>query len=241
MKKIILTSAIILLLLSSMSYAKKKDEGLKGFPIEGFPLYIYKDFASTDNNFIPSGWMGDYGDINYLDSFQKNPKDGNSCIKIEYSNKRSNNAGWAGIYWQQPANNWGHIPNAGFDLQGATKLTFWARGDKGEEVITEGKMGGISSGDHIDSDSASIGPLQLSKEWKLELNEDNWFHFNNDLEISGLDVTSVTGSSVWTDGDYVYYTPKTGYIGIDTFVYEISDGYTTDIAIVTITVTGSPP
>ena len=206
MKKIILTSAIILLLLSSMSYAKKKDEGLKGFPIEGFPLYIYKDFASTDNNFIPSGWMGDYGDINYLDSFQKNPKDGNSCIKIEYSNKRSNNAGWAGIYWQAKENNWGTEP-VGFKLTGGKRLYIHARGENGGEVI-EFKMGGIT-GKYPDSTWGATGMVLLTK---------NWQRF--EIALDDLDLSFINGGfCVVFAGNYnakgctfyideVYYTDK---------------------------------
>jgi len=38
------------------------------------------------------------------------------------------------------------------------KLSFWARGDKGGEKIAEFKVGGIT-GEHGDSDSASIGPV----------------------------------------------------------------------------------
>ncbi len=35
-----------------------------------------------------------------------------------------------------PSSNFGEIPNAGYDLTGATALTFWARGEQGNEHIT---------------------------------------------------------------------------------------------------------
>ena len=89
---------------------------------------------------------------------------GDSCIRTEYVNKSGTR--WAGIYWQNPPNNWGTVPNAGFDLRGAKKVTFWAKGERGGEIINEFKTGGISSGDHIDSDSASVGPIQLTQDWK---------------------------------------------------------------------------
>lgn len=51
---------------------------------------------------------------------------------------------WGGWYLQngillvgdtQPRANWGNYPNAGYDLSGATKLTFWARGERGGERV----------------------------------------------------------------------------------------------------------
>ena len=43
--------------------------------------------------------------------------------------------GWGGVVWQNPANNWGDKPG-GWNLTGAKKLSFWARGDKGGEKVT---------------------------------------------------------------------------------------------------------
>jgi len=48
---------------------------------------------------------------------------------------------WAGVYWQDPASNWGDRPG-GYDLTGARALTFWARGQEGGEKISF-KIGGI--------------------------------------------------------------------------------------------------
>jgi hypothetical protein len=53
-------------------------------------------------------------------------------------------ASWGGWYFmngilratdREPVANWGTVANAGYDLTGATKLRFWARGDQGGEVI----------------------------------------------------------------------------------------------------------
>jgi hypothetical protein len=43
--------------------------------------------------------------------------------------------GWAGVAWQHPANNWGTMPGYAIPA-GATKVSFWARGAKGGEVVT---------------------------------------------------------------------------------------------------------
>jgi hypothetical protein len=109
--------------------------------------------------------MGDVGDVFIFEGWDQEPHEGETCIKIIYKAKETNNAGWAGLYWQQPANNWGDHEAGGFDLSGARKLEFWARGDVGGEIIAEFKVGGIG-GEYPDSDVKSIGPIALSKKWK---------------------------------------------------------------------------
>ncbi len=151
-----------------------------------FPFYVYADASSLDNHFIPSGWMPATAarDLKLNVNWKENPFSGDSCIRIEYKNNSGTR--WAGIYWQNPANNWGTIPNAGYDLRGATKLTFWARGEEGGEIINEFKVGGISSGEYIDSDSASIGPVKLTKEWR-----------KYEIDLRGKDLSYIIGGFCW--------------------------------------------
>jgi hypothetical protein len=121
--------------------------------------------------------MGDYADLKIDDGNATDPADGRSAFKIAYSGKSSQGANWVGFYWQHPANNWGEKPG-GFDLTGMKRLTFWARGEDGNEKIAEFKVGGIT-GEHGDSDSASIGPVTLTKEWKkytIDLADKNLSH-----------------------------------------------------------------
>ena len=151
---------------------------------ESMPFYIYVDRGSINNHFIPSGWMGDYGDIRYDAGSSDDPYLGNSCIKIIYSGKGSQGARWAGIYWQNPANNWGTV-DAGFDLSKAEKLTFWAKGEKGGERIEEFKVGGIM-GEYSDSDLAVIGPVILTPEWKQYT-----------IDLKGKDMSYIIGGFVW--------------------------------------------
>ena len=131
------------------SYAQPTDVTYKTF-------YVYKDAGFSGNHFIPSGWMGDYKDISLSQDSTDNPNSGSTCIKIKYSNKASNGARWAGICWQQPANNWGDKENAGFDLTGAKTLVFYARGEKGGERIEEFKIGGINGNYHLRSLSMTL-------------------------------------------------------------------------------------
>jgi hypothetical protein len=128
------------------------------------PFAVYIDQGAKGNHFIPSGWMGDYGDLKINPGSVEGPHSGKTDIKVTYSAKMTQGAGWTGIYWQQPANNWGD-KKGGYNLTGASKLTFWARGEKGGEKISEFKIGGIT-GEYPDSDSQTMGPVVLSNEWQ---------------------------------------------------------------------------
>jgi len=142
---------------------ERPQERIRGNKNKAF-FVVYLDKNYPCNHFIPSGWTGDYEDLRFDDNFTANPHSGSTCIQITYSAKGSLGGGWAGIFWQNPLNNWGQV-KGGFNLKGATKLTFWARGDKGGERIEEFGMGG-TMGDYPDSDSAKTEPIILSKEWK---------------------------------------------------------------------------
>ena len=135
-----------------------------GKKVEDFPFYVYEDAGSTNNHFAPTGHMGDYTDLGINPFYKQNPHLGTSCIKITYSAKKSRGQKWAGLYWQDPSNNWGES-FGGYDLSAATKLTFWARGEKGGEVITLFQIGGIV-GKYRDSGSKAIGPVSLTNKWK---------------------------------------------------------------------------
>ncbi len=71
-------------------------------------------------------------------------------------------------------------------MTGASKLVFWARGEKGTEVLAEAKVGGIT-GEYADSDSASIGPITLTPEWK-----------EYTIDLKGKDISHISGGFCWT-------------------------------------------
>ncbi|WP_413166582.1 Ig-like domain-containing protein [Capilliphycus salinus ALCB114379] len=63
------------------------------------------------------------------------------------------------------------------------------------------------------------------------------------LTIENFDEISANGGTVTAsqDGQSLVYTPVAGFIGIDTFTYQVSDGTNTDIATVTVTVEPANP
>ena len=52
-------------------------------------------------------------------------------MRVEFQGSQ----GWGGVVWQSPAGDWGDRPG-GYDLTGAKRISFWARGDEGDEVYT---------------------------------------------------------------------------------------------------------
>lgn len=162
-------------------------------------FYIFSDRGSRLNHYIPSGWMGDYGDLKMNQGWVKGnapakkekAKEGetaaagpaeDTCIQIKYSAERKQGNGWAGIYWQHPANNWGD-KRGGFDLSAYSKMSFEARGEAGGEVIDKFFIGGITGQtEEGDSDEASISPVTLTKEWK-----------KYEISLKGLDMSHIIG------------------------------------------------
>ncbi len=129
--------------------------------------------------------MGDWGDLKVNVADFENPHSGATAIRIDYSGKKTQGANWAGIYWQNPPNNWGSRPG-GYDLTGAKKLVFWARGAKGGEVLHEVRVGGIS-GEYPDSDVAGFGPVKLTNEWQ-----------KFEVDLSDKDLSSISGGFMWS-------------------------------------------
>ena len=140
------------------------------------------------NLFTPSGWMGDgeYGQkyTNFLGSEKSTFHSPPSSIKITYTFGPTR---WGGIYWQNKPDNWGDKPGNNYSSKGFSKITFWARGEKGDEVV-EFKAGGIDNPikKYRDSFEETIGRKQLSKEWKLY-----------QIDLSKADLSSVIGGFCW--------------------------------------------
>jgi hypothetical protein len=146
------------------------------------PFTVYDEKGGTNNHYQPSGWMGNAAATTMDPGCTNNPHGGKTCLRCEYSAP----AEWAGIVWQDPANDWGDQPG-GYDLTGARKLTFWARGEKGDEIITF--KFGILGTDKKYSDSATgeSGAVKLTREWTEYA-----------IDLEGKDLTHIKTGFVWT-------------------------------------------
>lgn len=98
--------------------------------------------VDTAVRFIPSGYEGDRSAVTMpTDPTCNGNRSGSSalgsCHPVTYKPLAPGVgvAGWAGVLWQHPVNNWGTAPGYGIP-PGATKVSFWARGARGGEVVT---------------------------------------------------------------------------------------------------------
>ncbi len=186
-----------------LEYDPDLKANLKG--AEPMPFAVYTDKRSVNNHYVPSGYMGDWGDIKMDEASEENPHSGDTCIRFEYTAKASQGARWAGVYWLNPANNWGLL-DGGYDLSKAKKLTFWARGEKGGERIEQFKVGGVQ-GKYSDSDAADIGPIVLTTEWKQYT-----------IDLSGKDMSYIIGGFCWVTNADV--NPEGAVFYLDDVVFE---------------------
>ncbi len=151
------------------------------------PFIVYRDKGSRENRFTPSGYMPTGECVALDDGWQFDPQEGKTSTRVVYDVSCSK-AGrkWAGIYWQNPADNWGNR-KGGYNLTGATRLVFWAKGEIGGERIEEFRVGGLGMGQtYPDTDTTSIGPVILSSEWKQYV-----------IDLRGKDLSYISGGFAW--------------------------------------------
>jgi hypothetical protein len=122
------------------------------------PFKLYSDAGAQDNHFIPSGWLGDAtvaGRMDLTECWLTNPHLGSTCIRIVYSQEV---IGWTGVYWMHPAENWGDRPG-GINLQGATRLSFWARSET-PNLPVKFVIGGVGYAEDYQGDAVCSQPIQ---------------------------------------------------------------------------------
>ena len=81
------------------------------------PMQIVGDNAPL--TYGPTGMMGDSKSLGLDFACTNKPRSGATCLEVAY--KVPDN--WAGVVWQSPPGDWGELPG-GYDLSGATRLTF---------------------------------------------------------------------------------------------------------------------
>ncbi len=142
------------------------------------PLELVSEDGDTP--YVPSGYMGNTGAIKMSES-TVNPHSGKTALKVEYTA----NDNWAGVVWQSPANDWGDAPG-GWNLTGAKKLTFWARGEKGGEGVTfsYGLIGKDKK--YSDSGKGETGKVQLTTDWK-----------QYSIDLTGQDLSRIKTGFCW--------------------------------------------
>jgi hypothetical protein len=145
-------------------------------------LVVYANGMSS-SPYAPSGWMGNQAAIKLDDKCSTKPHDGETCMKLEYRAVDQ----WGGVIWQDPPNDWGDKPG-GFNLTGATKLAFWARGETGGEKVKF--LFGVIKREKPHFDTA-FGELEVT----LTM---NWAEYS--IDLTGKDLERIKTGFGWTLG-----------------------------------------
>ena len=159
---------------TALAEIKDRVSGRQG---EAMPFYVYNNAIFPPvKNFSPSGYMGDVSDLKLAGSYKNLHQEGYPCLKIMFM--AEGHMGWAGVSWQNPANNWGEY-DGGYNLSKAKRLTFWLKGDKGGEIV-EAKLGGTAA-NYPDSENLTSGPITLANVWtqySLDLTDADLFYIS---------------------------------------------------------------
>ena len=156
----------------------KANAGATGATKAVLPLDVAPENGTAP--YDPAGYMGNTGAISIAPS-SENPHSGKSSLRVDY--KAGDN--WGGVVWQNPANDWGDKPG-GYNLSGAKKLTFWARGAKGGEVVAFG-AGLIGKEKPFPDTAQAKTEVTLTPAWK-----------EYEIDLKGQDLSRIKSGFYWT-------------------------------------------
>jgi hypothetical protein len=145
------------------------------------PLVLYDEGSNLDTPYIPAGYMGNTKGVKMTLDHSDEPHAGKSCIRVADRDAKE----WAGVVWQSPAQDWGDQPG-GYNWNGAKKLTFWARGEKGGEAVSF-EFGLLKTDKKFhDTANGKLDAIKLTDEWK---------QYSIDLE--GKDLSRIKTGFAW--------------------------------------------
>ena len=149
------------------------------------PFVIYDEFGRDAPPFVPTGWMGNAKAMKLDEQCTTQPHSGKTCLRFDYTAAD----GWGGIVWQHPASDWGNRPG-GWNVTGAKRLSFWARGERGTEVVNfEFGLIGADKKYH-DTGKGKLEKMALTTEWQ-----------RFEIDVSKQDLSRVkTGFVITTAG-----------------------------------------
>jgi hypothetical protein len=127
------------------------------------------------NHWVPSGYMGSGSPLKLDDKCSVKPHAGKVCTKVDYPAGEK----WAGVFFQDPPNDWKDEKLGGFNLTGAKKFVVWARGEKGGERVTFGYGNDKSEGKYTNTSKGET-KVELTTDWKAY-----------EIDLAGKDLTLV--------------------------------------------------
>ena len=156
-------------------------------------VYVYKDFAVTENHYTQRAKMYEKDESLVLDmdeNWQTDPYEGSSCIRCEQILKAYEWGGWIMMNGYLPKGetvprlNTGNKEGQGLDLTGADALHFYAKGSKGGEVVkffTCGFAGNVKGENADSAEKQETEWIELADEWQEYV-----------IPLKGLDLSSIT-------------------------------------------------
>lgn len=155
-------------------------EPVPGSPVAKLPLALYGDNLAK-LPYDATGWMGDHDAVAMDVRCSVNPHEGKTCLKAEFRKDK----GWGGVVWQSPAQDWGDR-HGGYNLSGATTLSFWARGETGGEKVKFGF--GLIGRDKkfYDTAKGELSKVVLTAGWKRYT-----------IALKGKDLTRIKSGFYW--------------------------------------------
>lgn len=156
-----------------------EDASVMETPAAKLPLRL--DPEQGEPPYTPSGWMGTVAAIKMDPASSTRPRSGKTCVRCDYTAAGD----WGGVVWQHPANDWGDKPG-GWNLGGAKQLAFWARGEKGGEVVTF-QLGLLGRDKRFfDTAQAKLETVKLTSDWK-----------EYRLDVAGKDLRRIKTGFAW--------------------------------------------
>jgi len=145
------------------------------------PLVVYAEQDPASTTYFPTGWMGNTKAIKVNDGWTVNPHSGKTSMRCSYETGGE----WGGVVWQHPNNDWGDRPG-GWNVTGAKALTFWARGEKGGEIVSF-EYGLLGADKRFgDTGHDKLDKIQLAKEWT-----------RYELDLKGKNLTRIKTGFAW--------------------------------------------
>lgn len=146
------------------------------------PYFVYRDHQEQET-FIPSGYMGNATAIEMDEECIDKPYSGKQCLRVHYGAKEN----WGGVLWQSPPNDWKGERPGGLRFSGAKAMEFWARGERGGEVVSF-LVGGIEgNAPYTDTCRRDLKDVVLTNEWTKYR-----------IDLTGADLTRIKTAFGWS-------------------------------------------
>ena len=135
---------------------------------------VYTDADAAGNHFSPTGFANGDGNLAVNARWTGNPARGSSCLRLEFTGETgADGLPWNEFSFEEPEGCGEGSAGPGYDLSGATTLSFQARTDTPGAVLTCGH------GDGADS-SRQTRTFVLAKDWNTYT-----------LDLTGLDMSQI--------------------------------------------------